>query len=386
LEQHRQASDAERVQVVAEQAAVVKSLAELEQQTVTTLVMEELAVPRETRILMRGEYSKPGEVVTAETPASLPPMSSEWPKNRLGLAKWLVDPGHPLTARVIVNRLWQQLFGVGLVRTSEDFGVQGEAPSHPELLDWLAVEFVKSGWSVKAMHRLLLNSAVWQQSSQITETAQSLDPENRLWSRMPVRRVDAESLRDGLLLVSGSLSDRFYGPADPLEVRGDGLVTVRSEGGVWRRSVFALHRRTQIPSLLDSFDYPQMGPNCVQRGESLAAPQTLQLLNGGQVHELSGRLAERVLREAVQAEPLQSTEEARDLRIRWLYRMAVQREPEAGELQELRGSLQQLVEAWRQADLEASGSGAVSAVSAELRGFQNLCHAVLNSAAFVMVD
>jgi hypothetical protein len=305
---------------------------------------------------------------------------------RLAFARWLTKPDHPLTARVMVNRIWMHHFGRGLVETPGNFGIAGARPSHPELLDWLAVEFVKSGWSVKAMHRLLLNSAVWQQSSQITETAQSLDPENRLWSRMPLRRVDAESLRDGLLLVSGSLSDRFYGPADPLEVRGDGLVTVRSEGGVWRRSVFALHRRTQIPSLLDSFDYPQMGPNCVQRGESLAAPQTLQLLNGGQVHELSGRLAERVLREAVQAEPLQSTEEARDLRIRWLYRMAVQREPEAGELQELRGSLQQLVEAWRQADLEASGSGAVSAVSAELRGFQNLCHAVLNSAAFVMVD
>ena len=111
---------------------------------------------------MRGEYSKPGELVTAETPASLPPMSSEWPKNRLGLAKWLVDPGHPLTARVIVNRLWQQLFGVGLVRTSEDFGVQGEAPSHLELLDWLAVEFVRSGWDVQHMLRLMASSAVYR--------------------------------------------------------------------------------------------------------------------------------------------------------------------------------------------------------------------------------
>ncbi len=353
--------------------------------------------PSPTWVLLRGDYLKPGRRVQPGVPEVLEPAGPllsyqpPWPGAdktgaRLAFARWLTKPDHPLTARVMVNRIWMHHFGRGLVETPGNFGIAGARPSHPELLDWLAVEFVKSGWSVKAMHRLLLNSAVWQQSSQITETAQSLDPENRLWSRMPLRRVDAESLRDGLLLVSGSLSDRFYGPADPLEVRGDGLVTVRSEGGVWRRSVFALHRRTQIPSLLDSFDYPQMGPNCVQRGESLAAPQTLQLLNGGQVHELSGRLAERVLREAVQAEPLQSTEEARDLRIRWLYRMAVQREPEAGELHELRGSLQQLVEAWRQADLEASGSGAVSAVSAELRGFQNLCHAVLNSAAFVMVD
>jgi hypothetical protein len=290
----------------------------------------------------------------------------------------------------MVNRIWMHHFGRGLVETPGNFGLAGARPSHPELLDWLAVEFVRSGWSVKAMHRLLLNSAVWQQSSRVTETAQRLDLENRLWSRMPLRRVDAESLRDGLLLVSGALSDRFYGPADPLDVRGDGLVTVQSAGGVWRRSVFALHRRTQIPSLLDSFDYPQMGPNCVQRGESLAAPQTLQLLNGGLVHELSGRLAGRVLEAAGQSEPLQSTEEARGLRIRWLYRVALQREPDVVELQELLSSLQQLVEAWGQSAVEAGGSGGaaggVESQSAELRGFRNLCHAVLNSAAFVMVD
>ncbi|MFM7865074.1 MAG: DUF1553 domain-containing protein, partial [Planctomycetaceae bacterium] len=176
LEQHRQAGDAERVRVVAEQAAVVKSLAELEQQTVTTLVMEELAVPRETKILMRGEYTKPGAVVTAETPASLPPMAQNLPKNRLGLARWLVDPGHPLTARVIVNRLWQQLFGAGLVRTSEDFGVQGEVPSHPELLDWLALEFVRSGWDVQHMLRLMASSAVYRQSSVVTESLRQRDP------------------------------------------------------------------------------------------------------------------------------------------------------------------------------------------------------------------
>ncbi|MFM7831955.1 MAG: DUF1553 domain-containing protein, partial [Planctomycetaceae bacterium] len=277
-----------------------------------------------------------------------------------------------------------------LVETPGNFGVAGARPSHPELLDWLAVQFVSSGWSVKAMHRLLLNSAVWQQSVQVSAAAEQLDPDNRLWSRMPLRRVDAESLRDGLLLVSGALSERLYGPADALEVRGDGLVTVRSEAGSWRRSVFALHRRTQIPSLLDSFDYPQMGPNCVQRGESLAAPQTLQLLNGGLVHELAGRLAERVLREAGQSEPLQSAQEARELRIRWLYRVALQREPEAEELRELLVSLRQLVLEWQQAGVVPAGGVSrpegAGELSAELRGFQNLCHAVLNSAAFVMLD
>ncbi|MFM7924493.1 MAG: DUF1553 domain-containing protein, partial [Planctomycetaceae bacterium] len=211
LQQHRQAGDAERVRVVAEQAAVVKSLAELEQQTVTTLVMEELAMPRETKILMRGEYTKPGAVVTAETPASLPPMAQNLPKNRLGLARWLVDPGHPLTARVIVNRLWQQLFGAGLVRTSEDFGVQGEVPSHPELLDWLALEFVRSGWDVQHMLRLMASSAVYRQSSVVTESLRQRDPDNRWLARGARFRLQAEFLRDQALCVSGLLVRKVGG-------------------------------------------------------------------------------------------------------------------------------------------------------------------------------
>jgi len=357
--------------------------------------------PSPTWVLLRGDYLKPGRRVQPGVPEVLEPAGAllqyepPWPGAtktgaRLAFARWLTKPEHPLTARVMVNRIWLHHFGRGLVETPGNFGVAGARPSHPELLDWLAVQFVSSGWSVKAMHRLLLNSAVWQQSVQVSAAAEQLDPENRLWSRMPLRRVDAESLRDGLLLVSGALSERLYGPADALEVRGDGLVTVRSEAGSWRRSVFALHRRTQIPSLLESFDYPQMGPNCVQRGESLAAPQTLQLLNGGLVHELAGRLAERVLRESGQSEPLQSAEEARELRIRWLYRVALQRESEAEELRELLVSLRQLVLEWQQASGVPAGGVSrpeiAGELSAELRGFQNLCHAVLNSAAFVMLD
>jgi len=357
--------------------------------------------PSPTWVLLRGDYLKPGRRVQPGVPEVLEPAGPllkyepPWPGAaktgaRLAFARWLTKPDHPLTARVMVNRIWLHHFGRGLVETPGNFGVAGARPSHPELLDWLAVQFVRSGWSVKAMHRLLLNSAVWQQSVQVSAEAAMLDPDNRLWSRMPLRRVDAESLRDGLLLVAGALNEKLYGPADVLDVRGDGLVTVRSEGGMWRRSIFALHRRTQIPSLLDSFDYPQMGPNCVQRGESLAAPQTLQLLNGGLVHELSGRLAARVLQAAGQSEPLPSAEDSRGLRIRWLYRLALQREPEAEELGELLSSLQQLVAEWQQAGgmpvgAVSSGEGS-GEQTAELRGFQNLCHAVLNSAAFVMVD
>ena len=200
---HQQATDMERKTLVDSEASIKKSLTELEQQTMTTLIMEELPKPRETAILIRGQYAKRGAVVTANTPASLPAMATDLPKNRLGLARWLVSSEHPLTSRVIVNRLWQQLFGHGLVRTSEDFGVQGEAPDHPELLDWLAVEFVRSGWDVQHMLRLMASSAVYRQSSVVSDQLRQRDPENRQLARGPRFRLQSEFLRDQALAVSG---------------------------------------------------------------------------------------------------------------------------------------------------------------------------------------
>src|SRR6185436_12677011 len=149
------------------------------------MVMQEMAKPRDTFVLDRGEYDQPRQKVQAGTPGCLPPMAAGLPRNRLGLARWLVDPAHPLTARVQVNRLWQMIFGAGIVETSDDFGAQGEGPSHPELLDFLAVEFVESGWDIKAMLRRMVTSAAYRQSSKVSPDLLSRDPRNRLLARGP---------------------------------------------------------------------------------------------------------------------------------------------------------------------------------------------------------
>ncbi len=177
----------------------------IRQRQPSAIVMSELAKPKDTFILMRGAYDQPGEKVSAATPAVLPPLAKDEPANRLGLARWLVSAEHPLTARVTVNRLWQSVFGTGLVRTSEDFGSQGEAPSHPELLDWLAGEFVRSGWDIQHMLRLMLTSATYQQSSRVTSALIAADPDNRLIARGPRFRMNAEFVRDQALAADGLL-------------------------------------------------------------------------------------------------------------------------------------------------------------------------------------
>src|SRR5207248_1471133 len=177
----------------------------------TTLVAKEMDKSRDTFELMRGEYDKKGEKIEPGVPSILPPWPKDTPTNRLGFARWLVDPSHPLTARVTVNRLWQQYFGIGLVKTTEDFGVQGERPSHPELLDWLATEFVRTGWDVKRLQKLILTSAAYRQSSRLTPDSLARDPENRLIARGPRFRMDAEVVRDTALAVSGLLLDKHGG-------------------------------------------------------------------------------------------------------------------------------------------------------------------------------
>ena len=156
-------------------------------------------------ILHRGQYDQPRQEVQPNVPTALPPMPASFPRNRLGLAQWLVDPSNPLTARVTVNRFWQELFGTGLVKSSEDFGSQGQAPSHPELLDWLAVEFRESGWDIKKFFKLLVTSAAYRQSAQANEAKLKSDPENRLISRGPRFRMDGEMVRDYALAASGLL-------------------------------------------------------------------------------------------------------------------------------------------------------------------------------------
>ena len=171
----------------------------------TSLIFKELAQPKEAFILKRGEYDQPTEKVARSTPAAFPPPPEGAPNNRLGLAQWLVADEHPLTARVAVNRFWQQVFGIGIVKTAEDFGSQGEPPSHPQLLDWLAVDFREAGWDVKRLMKQLVMSASYRQSTKVRSELFERDPENRLLSRGPRFRLDAEMLRDQALAVSGLL-------------------------------------------------------------------------------------------------------------------------------------------------------------------------------------
>ena len=192
------------------------------------MVMEDRSKPRETYMLERGLYDKRGATVSTATPANLTAFPEGAPTNRLGLARWLVSPENPLTARVTVNRFWQQFFGVGLVKTASDFGVQGEKPSHPELLDWLAVDFVESGWDVKELCRLMLTSATYRQSSKVQPEVIEKDPENRLLARAPRYRWPSWMLRDQALAAGGLLVKRVGGPP----------VKPYQPGGVWEDATF----------------------------------------------------------------------------------------------------------------------------------------------------
>jgi hypothetical protein len=214
---------------------IQKSKGDLEKAIPRVMIMDDLPKPRDTFILVRGTYNKPTEKVAAGTPAALPPLHADGPVNRLALARWLTHPDHPLTARVAVNRAWQTFFGTGLVKTAEDFGIQGEKPSHPELLDWLAHEFVRTGWDVKALHRLIVTSAAYRQSSRTTPELLERDPENRLLARGPRYRLPACVLRDQALAVSGLLVEHQGGPS----------VKPYQPPGVWEEATFGFQRYEQ---------------------------------------------------------------------------------------------------------------------------------------------
>ncbi len=343
--------------------------------------------PSPTYVLMRGNYLTPGTPVEPAVPAVLAdaerPFEVEppWPGaaqtgRRLAFARWLTQPEHPLTARVIVNRVWRHHFGTGLVSTLDNFGRTGEPPSHPELLDWLAVEFVERGWSIKQLHRLIVTSTTYRQQSLVTEENADADPDGRLLSRMPLIRADAEVLRDSMLASAGLLEDRLYGPADPVVRREDGLVTPERSGGGWRRSVFILQRRTQTATLLDTFDFPQMGPNCTNRREAVVATQALHLLNNATVHQLAEGFAARVRDEAGDQPPAQ---------IEQAYLIALSRAPSEDELQVGEEMLAQLTDQWQSVLQQDDAGTEVSRLAAE-RALASYCHALLNSAAFLYID
>ena len=328
-----------------ELAGLRKQKTEIEQQIPTSMVMQEMATPRQSFILMRGQYDQHGEKVTAGVPAALPPLPKDAPVNRLGLARWLVSPGHPLTARVIVNRYWQMYFGTGLVKTAEDFGSQGEVPSHPELLDYLATEFIQNGWNVKAMQRLIVASATYRQSSIVTKDLVARDPENRLFARGARHRLSAELIRDQALAVSGLLDDRIggasvspYQPAglwEELMSRSDGKnwsaqVYVQSHGAdLYRRTMYTFWKRSAPPPTLSTFDAPDREVCTVRRARTNTPLQALVLMNDPTYVESARKFSERILLEGGN-----STAE----RIKFAFRLATSRppsEPEQGVLQRI---------------------------------------------------
>ncbi|MGA2983560.1 MAG: DUF1553 domain-containing protein [Terriglobia bacterium] len=276
----------------------------------SVMVMAEMKNPRDTFVLGRGQYDNPKDKVTAGVPAFLPPMAPGLPTNRLGLAKWIVNPANPLTARVAVNHYWQEYFGTGIVKTSEDFGSQGEQPSNPLLLDWLATEFVGAGWNVKAMQRLIVTSATYRQSSRVTPELAERDPENRLLARGPRFRLPAELVRDNALAVSGLLDNRIGGPSVyPYQPKGlweemafgggfSGQTYVESPGrDLYRRSMYTVWKRTVPPAALVTFDAPDREKCTARRSVTNTPLQALVLLNDPTYVEAARFLAARMLTE-----------------------------------------------------------------------------------------
>ena len=299
--------------------------------TNTVMVLHELAKPRATYRLERGLYDQPDKSTRlhAATPPVLGPWKDRWPRNRLGLARWLVDPAHPLTARVTLNRMWQRYFGVGLVKTSENFGVQGELPSHPALLDWLAMEFIRHRWDIKAMHRLIVTSATYRQNSSASSTLLKRDPENRLLARGPRKRLTPYAIRDAALFTSNLLNEKIGGPSvNPYMPPGiwrsiSNASYKQDKGGkLYRRGMYTYWRRTVPPPTMMTFNAAAR-EFCTVRTDLTTTPlQALTMMNNKTFVESARFLAERMLR--------RNDETAE--RIAWAFRSVTSRAPTPAEL------------------------------------------------------
>jgi hypothetical protein len=292
----------------AEAGQLIKQRTDASARFTTTLVARDLAKPRKTRLLDRGEYNLPtGEPLQPDVLKAMNPFPEGAPRNRLGLARWLTSREQPVVSRVLVNRIWQRVFGAGLVRTPEDFGLQGQQPTHPELLDWLAVELHDSGWDLKHMLRLMVNSRTFRQGSALRDGVN--DPENKLWARGPHYRLDAEVLRDIALWASGLLDPHMGGEGvKPYQPAGlwkalahPGSNTknyVRDNGQrLYRRSLYVYWKRTSPHPMMTLFDAPSRESSCVQRSRTNTPLQALGLLNETQRIEMARMFAERLLKE-----------------------------------------------------------------------------------------
>jgi hypothetical protein len=360
----------------------------LEKEIVTTMVSKELEKPRPTWVLVRGQYDKHGEEVGPGVPSVLPPLPKTEVTNRLTFALWLVDPRHPLTARVTVNRFWQQFFGTGIVKTAEDFGTRGEWPSHPELLDWLATELIRDKWDIKQLVRLIVTSATYRQDSKVTPKLIEMDPENRWLARGPRHRLDAEVLRDYALFTSGLINLKMggrgvrpYQPAGIWEAVGyttsnTAQYTQDHGDALYRRSLYLFWKRTAPPASMTTFDAPSR-EQCRARRERTNTPlQALLTMNDPQYFEAARQLGFHMLHDggATDAD-----------RLRRGFRIVTAREPSGREAEVLAQALS-LQRQHFTADLEAAkkvisvgeSAAPAEAPAAELAAYTMLANLMLN--------
>ncbi len=343
--------------------------------------------PTPTYVLRRGDYQNPGELVGPGVPSVLraglkpyevvkPGWTTQTTGRRLALARWLVQPNHPLTSRVMVNRVWQHHFGNGLVETPGNFGRMGAKPSHPRLLDWLATEFVRQEWSLKALHKLIMTSGVYRQSSSWDSSRDRADPENKLLGRFPMLRLDADAIRDSILKVAKRLDTKAFGFPEEVEVRPDGEVVVKCSNAGCRRSIYILQRRSTPLTMLEAFDAPQLNPNCLKRDQSTVSSQALQLWNSEMLRENARYFAGRVM-DAVGDEDFEKQVER-------VYLMALSRSPSEEERVKGAADVRKLTQHWRE-HLEEEVPAGPKQARARWEGLAAFCHAMLNSAEFIYV-
>jgi hypothetical protein len=312
---------------------------------------------------------------------------------RLAFARWITSGKHPLVTRVLVNRVWMHHFGRGLVGTPSDFGTVGERPTHPELLDWLATEFVARGWSMKALHKLIMTSSAYRQSSQRDAAKEAIDPDNTFYWHMPVQRLEAEAIRDSILAASGVLNIEMFGPPVPVkeDAVGQIVVGVDKKGAsntpgkevplgsdAFRRSVYIQVRRSEPLAVLTAFDAPVMETNCDRRPSSTVAPQALMLMNSNFILEQSALFARRLRREA-------GDDPRAQIALAW--HLAYTRAPTDAEIEQSLAFLTHQTEQLNQRGAAAEGKkGQATSADQQLQALTNLCQVLLSSNEFLYVD
>ena len=347
--------------------------------------------PPETHVLLRGKATRPGIVAPPGVPVVLAseqpeflPASERTSRRRLSLARWLADPKHPLTARVIVNRVWQFHFGEGLVRTPSDFGVMSDLPTHPELLDWLAGEFMRHGWSLKWLHRLILTSNTYRMSKQWNDEYGKVDPENRLWWRFPYRRLEVEAIRDSMLHVSGRLNPKMFGPAMYPFIPQEALAGNSDPDKIWpaydeaeasRRTVYAFIKRSLVVPMIEVLDLCDTTKSSARRAVTSVAPQALTLFNGRFVNEQAAHLAARLETDVG---------DNVDRQIERAYLLALCREPTATERRTMREFVG--AEAARLVAEAAAASSPLAPQEARHKALEQLCRVIFNLNEFVYPD